>query len=198
MASMIRDGHQLVEREKSVLVVIDIQAYFLGKLPLDVRGPLVERMAWLMRIARALDIPIVATAEDMAKNGPLVPELLEALPAGQKVHDKMIFGLAGQREILADVKATGRSTAVLIGLETDVCIAQSALGLGALGIRPVVIEDATHSPPPHHAYGIARLREAGAIIQSVKGVYYEWVRDLETHHRLRSQQQAPLPAGLTL
>lgn len=195
---MIRNGHQLVEREASALVVIDIQSYFLGKLPLDVRGPLVARMAWLMRIARALEIPIVATAEDMARNGPLVPELLEALPAGQKVHDKMIFGLAGQSEILADVKATGRTTAVLIGLETDVCIAQSALGLGALGIRPVVIEDATHSPPPHHDYGIARLREAGAVIHSTKGVYYEWVRDLATHRKLGTLVQAPLPAGLTL
>ena len=84
MASVIREGHQLVERDRSVLVVIDIQAYFLGKLPLDVRGPLVQRMAWLMRIARAFDIPIVATAEDVAEIGPLVPELLEELPADRR------------------------------------------------------------------------------------------------------------------
>ena len=110
----------------------------------------------------------------------------------------MIFGLTGQSEILADVKATGRTTAVLVGLETDVCIAQSALGLAAQGIRPVVIEDATHSPPPHHSYGIARLRDAGIAIQSTKGLYYEWVRDLATLHRLAGLVQSPLPAGLTL
>jgi nicotinamidase-related amidase len=181
-----------------MLVVIDVQAYFLGKLPLDRRGPLVARMAWLMRVAQALEIPVVATAEDMARNGPLVPEILEALPQGPKVHDKMIFGLAGQPDILADVTSTGRTTAVLVGLETDVCIAQSALGLAANGYRSVVIEDATHSPPPHHDAGLARLREAGVVVQSVKGLYYEWVRDLATHRRLGTLVQSPLPAGLTL
>lgn len=193
----LRDGHGIAGRDQSVLVVIDIQSYFLGKLPLDVRGPLVARMAWLIRVARALDIPVVATAEDISRNGPLVPELMSALAPGQKVHDKLIFGLAGQAEILADVRAQGRGTAVLVGLETDVCIAQSALGLAALGIRPVVIEDATHSPPPHHDYGIARLRDAGTVIQSTKGIYYEWIADLATHARL-SNMRDPLPPGLTL
>ena len=195
--TQLRDGHGLVDRSQSVLVVIDIQSYFLTKLPLDVRGPLVARMAWIIRVARALDIPIVATAEDIARNGPLVPELTQALAPGHKVHDKLVFGLSGQAEILADVRAKDRSTAVLIGLETDVCIAQSALGMGALGIRPVIVEDATHSPPPHHDYGIARLRQAGAVIQSTKGLYYEWIRDLATHARL-SNIREPLPPGLTL
>lgn len=195
--TQLRDGHALIERDQSVLVVIDIQSYFLGKLPLDVRSPLVARMAWIIRIARALDIPVVATAEDIARDGPMVPELVQAMAPGQKVHDKVVFGLAGQAEILADVRAKGRDTAVLIGLETDVCIAQSALGLAALGIRPVIIEDATHSPPPHHDYGISRLREAGAIIQSTKGLYYEWIRDLATHARLANVRET-LPPGLTL
>lgn len=198
MAGLIREGHGLIERDRSVLIVIDVQDYFLGKLPLDVRQPLVDRMAWLMRVARALEIPIVATAEDVARDGPLTAALADELPSGAKVHDKMIFGLTDQAPILADVEATGRTTAVLIGLETDVCIAHSALGLAARGIRPVVIEDATHSPPPHHDTGIRRLREAGIVIQSVKGLYYEWVRDLSLHHKLRGLQQAPLPAGLTL
>lgn len=195
--TQLRDGHALIERDQSVLVVIDIQSYFLGKLPLDVRSPLVARMAWIIRIARALDIPVVATAEDITRDGPMVPELVQAMAPGQKVHDKVVFGLAGQAEILADVRAKGRDTAVLIGLETDVCIAQSALGLAALGIRPVIIEDATHSPPPHHDYGISRLREAGAIIQSTKGLYYEWIRDLATHARLANVRET-LPPGLTL
>jgi hypothetical protein len=61
-----------------------------------------------------------------------------------------------------------------------------------------VIDDASASPPPHHGYGIARVRGAGAIITSVKGIYYEWVRDLPTMHDARSRMGSELPPGLTL
>ena len=190
---------QLIERERSCLVVIDAQAYFLAKLPLDWRAPLVERMAWLMRVARALDIPIIPTAEDIERDGPLVPELAEVLPAGAPpVFNRMVFGLWGQDDIREAVEASGRDSFVLVGLETDVCVAQSALGLQAAGRRVAVVEDACGSPPPHHDYGIQRLRDAGITVTSVKGVYYEWVRDLATHRRVGAEINVPLPAGMTL
>jgi nicotinamidase-related amidase len=97
-----------------------------------------------------------------------------------------------------DVTQTGRGEFVLVGLETDVCVAQSAIGLMDLGYRVAVIDDATASPPPHHDYGIARVRAAGAVITSVKGIYYEWMRDLPTMHRARAQMGPQLPPGLTL
>ncbi|MGZ4761269.1 MAG: isochorismatase family protein [Ilumatobacteraceae bacterium] len=191
-------GQQLFDRNRSCLVVIDVQQYFLEKLPDDQRQPLVARIAWLMHVARVLDIPIVATAEDIANDGPLIADLADELPAGSTVHDKMIFGLAGQASILEQVERTGRSEFVIAGLETDVCVAQSAIGLMDLGHRVAVIDDATGSPPPHHVYGIARLRAAGAVITSVKGIYYEWIRDLATMYRIRPLLGGQLPAGLTL
>src|SRR5262249_15501050 len=78
--SMVQTAGGLIERERSCLIVIDVQQYFLDKLPLHERGPLVQRIAWLMRVARALDTPIVATAEDIERNGPLVPDLAGLLP----------------------------------------------------------------------------------------------------------------------
>jgi nicotinamidase-related amidase len=188
----------LIERERSCLIVIDVQQYFLDKLPLHERGPLVQRMAWLMRVARALEIPLIATAEDVARNGPLVPELAGLLPAGTTPFNKMIFGLMGQPDIRAAVDASRRDCFVLIGLETDVCIAHSALGLSAAGRQAVVVDDACASPPPHHEHGLRRLRDAGIAVTSVKGVFYEWVRDLETYRRLQPQLNVALPEGLTL
>lgn len=188
----------LIERNRSCLVVIDVQQFFLDKLPLDWRQPLVERMAWTMQVANALDIPIFATAEDIANDGPLVAELTALLPTGHTAFNKMVFGLAAQSGIRAAIEASGRDTFVLIGLETDVCITHSALGLRDLGYRPIVIADATGSPPPHHEFGLARLREAGITVTSLKGLYYEWVRDLETHARVKEDLNRPLPPGLTL
>jgi nicotinamidase-related amidase len=191
------NGH-LIERARSCLLVVDVQQYFLDKLPPHERGSLVQRMAWLMRVARALDIPIIATAEDIERNGPLVPELAGLLPVGTTAYDKMIFGLMSQPDIRAAVDATGRDCFVLIGLETDVCIAHSALGLSAAGHRAVVIDDACASPPPHHGHGLRRMRDAGITVTSVKGIFYEWVRDLATYHRLKPELNVALPEGLTL
>lgn len=194
--------HQLFDRDNSCLVVIDVQQYFLDKLPSDQRQPLVARIAWLMRVARALGIPIVSTAEDIANDGPLVAALVDELPEGSTVHDKMIFGLAGQQSIVDDLRRTGRGELVLVGMETDVCVAQSAIGLLQLGYRVAVIDDATASPAPHHDSGIARVRAAGAVVTSIKGIYYEWVRDLATLHRTRAAINGTpamtLPPGLTL
>ena len=191
-------AHQLFDRYQSCLIVVDVQQYFLDKLPFDQRQPLVARIAWLIQVARALAIPVVATAEDISNDGSLVPELEGLLPPGVAVHDKLVFGLCGQPSILDDVRKTGRSEFILVGLETDVCIAHSALGLMEHGYRVAVIDDATASPPPHHAHGLTRMAAAGVTVTSAKGIYYEWVRDIATNKKVRQQLNTPLPPGLNL
>lgn len=151
-----------------------------------------------MQVASILEIPVIATAEDIANDGPLVPDLEKQLPSGANVHDKKVFGLCGQPDILEAVRNTGRSECVLVGLETDVCIAHSALGLLDQGFRVAAIEDATASPPPHHDAGLHRMAAGGVILTNTKGIYYEWVRDLATHARVKSRINLPMPASLTL
>ena len=188
-----------IERDRSCLVVIDVQQHFLDKLPLGWRGPLVGRIAWLMRAAHALGIPVVATAEDMERLGPLVPALARCLPAdAPPVFDKRVFGLQGQPDIRAALEALERDCFVLAGLETDVCVAQSALGLRAAGYRVAVVADACGSPPPNHEHGLRRLAGTGTALTAVKGVFYEWTRDVETAARVRSELGPPDPPGLTL
>ncbi len=189
----------LIERDRSCLVVIDVQQYFLDKLPLGWRGPLVGRLAWLMRAARLLDIPVVATAEDVRRVGPLVPDLARRLPPeAPPVFDKAVFGLWDQADIRAALEATGRDCFVLAGLETDVCVAHSALGIGAAGHRVAVVADACGSPPPNHEHGLRRLAGAGVVLTTVKGVFYEWTRTVETARRVRAELGAPDPPGVTL
>jgi nicotinamidase-related amidase len=189
---------KLFHRDQSCLLVIDVQQYFLDKLPLDQRAPLVARIGWFMRVAKGLEIPVIATAEDIAKDGPLVPELSAQLPQGATVFDKRVFGAMGQADIREAVLATGRKEFVLVGLETDVCIAHSAMGLAELGHRVAVIADGCASPPPHHEAGLRRLRDGGALVTTMKGIFYEWVRDLATLKTLYAKIGRELPPGLTL
>jgi nicotinamidase-related amidase len=188
----------LLDRKRCCLAVIDVQGFFLDKLPLDQRQPLVARIAWLMRVAAALEIPILATAENIARDGPLVPELAAQMPPGTSVFDKMVFGLYDQADIRAAVKALGRDQFLLTGLESDVCITHSALGLLGAGYHVAVAGDACASPPPHHEIAMARLKDAGVTVTTVKGAYYEWLRDLETLAVVKARIGLALPSGLTL
>jgi nicotinamidase-related amidase len=87
---------------------------------------------------------------------------------------------------------------VLTGLESDVCVTHSAFGLMAAGYEVAVALDACASPPPHHEIGIERLRAAGVTVTTVKGIYYDWLRDVATLAKVRALMGRSLPPGLTL
>jgi hypothetical protein len=140
-----------------------------------------------------LEIPIVVTEEEPERHGATDPLIGELLPAGTPVLRKGTFGLAGSPEILAVVRATGRRTAVVVGCETDVCVAQSAIGLLDEGFDCVVVDDATFSPGEMHARGLGRLASAGVTRNHAKGVTYEWLGTVDEAHRVLGD--AGLPAA---
>ena len=166
---------RLLDRGDSVLVVVDAQPGFLSSADSGV----VARIAWLVRVAAALDVPIVVTEEQPDRNGSTDRAIGDLLPAGTPVLDKAVFGLADVPAILAAVDGTGRRTAVLAGAETDVCVAHSALGLLDHQYRVVVVADATNSPGSTHEHGLRRITEAGGIVIHAKGVFYEWLRTVD-------------------
>ena len=88
----------LIDADDSVLIVIDIQDSFLKKYEHKVSKPMVARAAWLVGVARALQVPIVAMAEDIDNAGTLTQAILEVLPINAPVHIKECFNLAGQPE----------------------------------------------------------------------------------------------------
>ena len=169
----------LLEVNDSLLIVIDIQPSFVKKESKDDNDELLQRMCWVIKLAKWLQVPLVVTAEDIPYNGSVSDEIAELLPPETKIYNKSTFGLAAQADILEAVQQTGRETAVLIGYETDVCITHSALGLMDLGYRVVVVADATGSPGDAHQVGLERIRAVGGIIVSAKSLYYEWVRTVE-------------------
>jgi nicotinamidase-related amidase len=166
----------LLEVSDSMLIVIDIQPTFVKKESENEHNPLLQRMCWVIKVANWLGVPLIVTAEDLPRTGNVSSEVAEILPSDTKIYNKMTFGLADQPEILEAVRQTQRKTAVIIGYETDVCVAHSALGLMDLGYRVVVVADATGSPGSAHQIGLERIRGAGGIILSAKSLYYEWVR----------------------
>jgi nicotinamidase-related amidase len=179
MPNRERSESLITDADDSVLAIIDVQQEFLDKLDNHQQTLIVNRIGWIVEMAGRLNIPMVVTAEDTDTKKGTVQQIVDKLPQGIKAFNKMSYGLTGDEEILHAIEATGRNTVVLVGLETDVCICQSALGLLEKGYRVVVLEDAVASPPPCHDQGIERMRDAGVIISSVKGTFYEWQRNVE-------------------
>jgi nicotinamidase-related amidase len=192
----------LVNVDDSVLVVIDIQDSFLMKYDDSVGKPLVQKVVWLLKIAGHLNVPVVAMAEDIDRAGNLNQSIQDALPKALRIHNKNAFGLAGNPEILADVEASGRSTAILVGTETDVCVSQSALGLIECGYQVVVLKDAIATTAGDEETGLGRMRDAGAAISSVKAITYEWLRSvhntIELFEKCPELETTELPATLSL
>ena len=192
--------HTLIDVDDSVLIIIDVQPPFLDKLPREDSQLLRNRICWLIGVAGWLHVPTVVTAEDIAREGSVDPQVVRALPAGIYVHNKMVFDLAAEPAILTAVAQTGRKTAVLVGLETDVCVAHSALGLLEHGYQVAVVADATGSPGTAHAFGLERAAGAGALVTSVKSLFYEWMRTVERARQFRTATARTLaiPDGVRL
>jgi nicotinamidase-related amidase len=172
----------LVDSDDSVLVVIDAQEGFFGDTLQPGDGEqgrqALARMTWLARVAKRLGVPAVITEEDPERNGPTFEPIATAF-AEESAIVKPTFGVTGTPSIVDRIERTGRHTAVLVGFETDVCVAQSAIGLKDRGMRVVVVEDAVFSPGEMHRRGLERIAAEGVELNHCKGLAYEWTRTLE-------------------
>jgi nicotinamidase-related amidase len=191
---------RLLDVEDSVLCVIDVQPGFVDKIgESEGRRPFVQRVVWVTALAYALGVPTVVTEEEPDSNGPTLPEIVERLPDPTPRYTKPRFGLADAPQVMTAVEATGRRTAVLVGMETDVCVAQSALGLLDRAYRVVVVRDAVLAPGDAHDDGIERMRAAGVSLIGAKGLFYEWARVVDVARKLDDHMASvPVPDGLTL
>ena len=186
----------LLDRRDCLLVVIDAQPGFYAADALSPEeavdaGEALRRASWLVRVAAAFAVPVLVTEEAPERNGPTDPAIVAALPQGSPILAKPTFCLTDTPEILQAVEAGGRGTAVLVGFETDVCVAQSALGLETLGLRVVVVQDATFSPAEMHHRGLERLHGTAIERNHAKGVAYEWARTVEASQALDAVPDPP-------
>jgi nicotinamidase-related amidase len=193
----------LIRRDDSALLVIDAQEGFYGDERGDVDRPAFElalaRVAWIAGLARALEVPAVVTEEDPATNGPTAPGVLARLPATAAVLVKPVFAAADNPPIRAALDTTGRHTIVAVGLETDVCVAHSAISLMERGYHVAAVTDAVFSPGAAHLHGLDRLRAEGVQLLSAKELFYDWTRTLaDVRALVRAYPELETPPGFSL
>lgn len=162
-----------LDRNRSFLLVIDVQS----RLAPAVHGneDVTARCAALVRVARLLGVPAFATEHCPERIGPIVPEL-RTLLSGDQIISKRHFCCTDDPAILERLKASGRSQAVVAGMEAHVCAMQAALGLAEHGVTPFFAIDAAGSRHvADHAAAIDRVRSEGIRTVSTEMALFEWL-----------------------
>ncbi len=168
-----------ITRENAVVVLVDHQVGLLSGVRDITVDELKHNVVALARSATALGIPLVVTttaAESMW--GPTTPELVEALPAGQKIIDRSAVNAWHDDRVREAVGATGRQKVIFAGVSLEVCAALPAYAAIAAGYDAYVAVDAsgTFSATKREA-GLLRMQQAGVIVSDYATLMVEALAD---------------------
>jgi len=135
----------------------------------------VSRIAFLTKIARLLDIPLLTTEQNPGRMGVTVGHL-----ADNNAFAKMCFSAGGCTGFMDALQATGRDQVVLTGVETHICVSLTAHALLDAGFGVVVCPDGVGARTlERHKLGMERIRDAGAVPAHTEAVAYEWLGTAE-------------------
>jgi nicotinamidase-related amidase len=153
------------------LLVIDVQEKLLPFIP--GADALVRNVAFLIDAAALLGMTVQATEQYPSGLGPTVPELARRLPVRP---DKTGFSSCAVPAVVETFRREARPKVVLAGIESHVCVLNTALDLLALDFRVYLAVDAIGARyAVDHEVALRRLEQAGAVLTTVEGCAFEWV-----------------------
>jgi nicotinamidase-related amidase len=165
-----------LEADQCALVVIDIQEKLLP--PIFQKEQLIRNSQLLIRAAGILKMPSLMTTQYAKGLGQTVPEIAALLPEGEAI-DKQLFSCFGSDAFCSLLKRLPgqRNTLLLCGMESHICVAQTALAALREGYLVHVASDAVSSRTEWNwKIGLNRMAAAGAVISSAEMMIYELMR----------------------
>ncbi|MBT3200286.1 MAG: hydrolase [Phycisphaerales bacterium] len=160
----------MLKRDQAVLAVIDIQ----GKLAslIHDKQSCYDNIVRMIQAAEVLGIDVICTEQCPEKLGTTIPEISEHLNVTPI--SKVAFSCCGQDEFVEALKRTGRSQVILAGIETHICVYQTARDLQNSGYEVFVLIDAVSSrTEANRKLGLERMQQAGATLTSVEMALFE-------------------------
>src|SRR6202167_5001544 len=165
-----------LEADRCTLLVIDIQEKLLP--PIFQKEQLLKNAQLLVRLASILKLPALVTTQYTKGLGNIVPEIAALLPETQAI-DKEMFSCFGSDVFCSLLNRVpgNRNTVLLCGMESHICVTQTALGALREGYIVHVASDAVSSRTEWNwKIGLERMRSAGAVISSAEMMIYELMR----------------------
>lgn len=168
-------SRRLLDADRCALIVIDIQEKLLPAI--FNRGDLIRNVRLLLRLASIMKLPVLATTQYAKGLGAMVPEVTELL-SGVELPDKLEFSSFGVEPFCTELKAhNGRDTLLLCGLESHICVMQTAVSALNKGYTVHVAADAAGSrTEANWRAGLKRMENAGCVISTTEMMMYELMR----------------------
>lgn len=178
------------------LLVVDVQEKLVSRMPY---GPLmVANCIRLIEAARLLGVSAWSTEQYPQGLGPTVPGIAHLLPA---CGEKTIFHCCQVPELVEQLHGRGVRHVTLAGIETHVCVAQTALELMKMGFLVQVPADGVASRAKlDWKFALRRLEQAGAVISTTEAILFEWLESAdhpqfkEISSLIKKFQAPPKPA----
>lgn len=168
----------LLRPSDTVIVAIDLQPTFLGVIHDADR--VLSSVRLLLQSAAILGVPVIATTQNAARLGG-IDETVAALLVDAPVVDKMVFSAARSDEFAGFLAGYGCRQVVLCGVETHICVTQTALDLIDSGYQVHIAVDACSSRSMEkHKLGMERLRDNGAQPIATEAAVYELLGEAGT------------------
>jgi nicotinamidase-related amidase len=164
----------VLEIQDCCLAVIDVQGK-LAQLVVD-KEALFKNIRILIQAAQILHIPVLWCQQVPEALGPTVPEIAELLTGSEPI-DKATFSCCGQERFNAELNALGKEQILLCGIETHVCIYQTAMDLMEGGLDVTILADAVSSRTAQNRHvALTRLAAEGAHISSTEMDLFELLK----------------------
>lgn len=168
-----------LDRTRAAVLIVDVQERLTPAMPAEPLARLVKYAKALIGAAAELGLPVLATEQYPRGLGATLPELKAVLPAPPL--EKSHFSCGADPAFAAALEATGRRQVIIAGMETHVCVFQTARDLAARGYEVHVCADAvTSRTDEHRRVGLDLCREAGAVITTAETAIFDLLHQAGT------------------
>ncbi len=165
---------ELLQRSAAALAVIDVQERLLPAIPEEPRASVLRNALILIETARALGVPVLASEQYPKGLGPTVPEIRAAIGDRFAPVEKLAFSCGRSPEFRTVLEGTHKRSIVLCGVETHVCVLQTAVDLVSEGYRVFVPADAVASRRPlDWERGLALMDKAGVVVGTTEAFVFQ-------------------------
>ena len=173
-----RENLMLLKKENSCLLLIDVQEKLAPHVA-DFEA-LIERCQWVIRLAAKLGVPQLISEQYPSGLGVTLEPLHALMPDNQAI-EKVHFSCLREPAFKERLQQLNRKQMVLIGIETHVCVLQTAMDLIEADYEVFVVVDAVSSRHEiDYKYGLKRMKQAGAVLLTAEMVFFEWVEHAGT------------------